>query len=389
MSLPPPAEQFDEWARTTVRHLPLYRRFCRGAALDVEVANRLLLSPVESQRLPNLLFAAVHDVLLSGLDDPLVDWYGSVLSTRGIDESDVRPIGEGAADPWPHFRRLALTDEAVADRLRTRSTQTNEIGRCAALVPALSQVAGDRPAASMEPAGLVLVELGASAGLNLLMDQYGYRYHRSKIAGLAPSSHEINPGAMVTLKSELRGDLAPPLPEELPRIVARAGLDLEPVSLSDADQARWLVACQWPDQPERVHRLRSAIALARGSQPRVIAADAVDGVRDLAARVASVAPGAHLVVYSTWALAYLEADRQAALLDVLDEISSERDLTLVFAEQPVLVPGLGVPARPDGSPDGAATALVRVDWTDGERAGPRRLADMHPHGTWLEWLETR
>ena len=60
---------------------------------------------------------------------------------------------------------------------RTRSTQTNEVGRCAALLPALTQLAVDAPGA---PHGggrpLGLVEVGASAGLNLLVDRYGYEY---------------------------------------------------------------------------------------------------------------------------------------------------------------------------------------------------------------------
>ena len=87
-------------------------------------------------------------------------------------------------------------------------------------------------------------------------------------------------------------------------------------------------------------------------------------------------------------LNYLGAERQRAFLAALDRLATERDLSLVYAEQPELVPGLAVPPRPDGRPDGAATALVRVDWRNGARTA-RRLADQHPHGTWLEWLADR
>ena len=89
------------------------------------------------------------------------------------------------------------------------------------------------------------------------------------------------------------------------------------------------------------------------------------------------------MVVSTWVLAYLPGARQRAFLHLLDEVSTQRDLALVFAEQPDTIPGLPVPPRPDGVPDGRATALVCIQWHDGRRH-ETRLADLHPHGRWLE-----
>jgi hypothetical protein len=376
---------FRTWADGMVRNLPLYRRLCEGAARDPEVAGRLLLSPRPDQHIPNLLLAAVHDVILAGDHDPdavaLAHWYGSVTSTP-------RPVGRDVEDPWPHFRTLALEHEGVAERLRTRSTQTNEVGRCATLLPALGGLAA-------EGYRLGLVEVGASAGLNLLLDHYGYCYTRSHpepgSGDALPAddadraAHWVARDAPLVLTCVLRGPHTPPLPHDVPPIVSRVGLDLHPVDTGDREQARWLVACQWPDQPERVHRARTAIALAHGQRPRVVPGDAVD---DLPALVTAVPGHALPVVVSTWMLNYLGPDRQQTFLATLDRLGRERDLSLVYAEQPVLVPGLDVPPRPDGRPDGAATALVRVDWRDGART-QHRLADQHPHGTWLEWLADR
>lgn len=359
--------QFREFAEQAARHLPLYRYLCERTARDVDVAGLLALAR-PGQQVPNLLLAAVHDVLLAGEGRPLDRWYGSLTDHP-------HPVGHGADDPWPLFRELALEHPRVRRDLRTRSTQTNEVGRCAALLPALTQLATDAPGAP--PGGerpLGLVEVGASGGLNLLVDRYGYEYE--------PGHHHVGHRSVLTLHCDLRGPLVPPLRPEPPLIASRVGLDPHPVDLADRAQARWLVACQWPDQPERVHRARTAIALAHGSPPRLVEGDAVD---DVAPLVRAVADHALPVVVATWVLAYLDAERQQAFLAVLDGLGAERDLSLVFAEQPERVPGLPVPPRPDGRPDGAPTALVRVDWRDDARTATR-LADLHPHGTWLEWL---
>lgn len=391
----PCTELFRDLADTAVRRLPLYRRLCSAAAGDVEVADRLLLSPDPTQRVPTLLLAAVHDVVLAGDDHPdvvaLSQWYGSVTEPP-------RPVGRGIDDPWPYFRRLALRHEGVAEHLRTGSTQTNEVGRCATLLPALATVAE-------EGHQLGLVEVGASAGLNLLLDHYGYRYTGPSPAsdpsgnGSDPHHDGVEPGAVaadgsvwvapdaaLVLTCELRGRHRPPIPADVPTIVSRTGLDRYPVDVSDPDQARWLVACQWPDQPERIRRARAALALSHRRRPDIVEGDAVD---DLAPLVEAVPSSALPVVVSTWMVSYLSPARQGEFVAVLDRLAVRRDLSLVFAEQPVIVPGLAgagvLPARPDGLPDSAATALVRVDWRGGRRSA-HRLADQHPHGTWLEWL---
>jgi hypothetical protein len=366
------ADRCASFARMAHVRLPLYERLTAAAAGDQDVLGRLMRGHVD-QRVPTLLLAAVHDVLLAGESDPLAAWYGSVTDVP-------RPVSDGEGDPWPHFRRLVLDHPAVDHNIRTGSTQTNEIGRCAPMALALAQVSSDAPGAPPDgrrPLGLV--EVGASAGLNLHLDQYGYRYH-------PPSGppHEVNAAAFLVLDCDLRGGETAPVPDALPDIVSRVGIDHHPVDVSDRRQARWLVACQWPDQPERVHRARAAIALAHGDPVTVLQGDAVD---DVAHQVAAVADHALPVVMATWVLSYLPADSQRAFLASLDAAAEGRDLTLVWADQPVIVPGLDPPPRPDGKVDERPTALVRVDWRDGRRLAAVRLADQHPHGTWLEWLQ--
>lgn len=367
-------EMFRTFSENVVRDLPLYRHLSVSIAQDHEVASLLLLAPPEQQAVPVLLLAAVHDVLLAGEVDPLADWYDTITD-------EPRRLGEGLDDPWPHFRRLALEHPGVAERLRTRAVQTNEVGRSAPLWAAFTNVARHDPGAppgGSRPIGLV--ELGASAGLNLLGDRYGYRFS-------SPGVDEpvvVNTDAPLMIDCELRGGRVPLLLEDQPSVASRAGVDLNPLDITDPDDARWLVACQWPDEIDRTHRIRAAMALARGDAPEVVRGDAVE---EVAALVDAVPGHALPVVFATWALAYLPAPRQRALLAVLDRIGSNRDLSLVFAEQPIQIAGMPVPARPDGRPDGPPTALVSYVWRDGTRT-EQRLGDTHPHGRWLEWLGT-
>jgi len=384
------ANRFRVFAEQVVPRLPLYRRLCEAAADDLDVCARLLDAEPD-QRTPNLLLAAVHDVLLGGALEPLAGWYPSIPGQNPSPRARSRPVGRGDDDPWPHFRRMALEDPAVAERIRTRTTQTNEVGRSAALLPGLYQAtfaASSAPPGALRPIGIV--EIGASAGLNLHPSAYGYRYTVSQrsttdaghtyVAG--PTYTSVGSRARLMLDCELRGDRVPPLPEGALPVASAVGLDLAPIDLADPADARWLEACQWPEQLDRLARLRAAIALSHLDPPHVERGDAVDDVRRLIDQV----PGEALpVVTSTWVLTYLPIHRQRALMQVMDEIGADRDVAMVLSEQPERIPGVDVPPRPDGAPDGRSTALVRLEWRDGERTAVR-LADQHPHGTWLEWL---
>ena len=234
------------FAETAAARLPLYRHLAARAAGDDDVASLLLLAAPDDRN-PTLLFAAVHDLLLAGAEGaPLAAWYPSVVP-------EPRPVGDGWDDPWPAFRALALGEPSIAEVLATRSTQTNEVGRCATTLPALGLVQRDveRP--------LGLIEVGASAGLNLRLDTYGYRWW----ADPAGSGDEIRRDAdrSVVLESRWRGDRAVPVLDGLPTVGSRVGVDREPVDLADPVAARWLVACQWAEQVDRLNRCRRAVAL--------------------------------------------------------------------------------------------------------------------------------
>ena len=341
------SERFRSFAHITEGRAPLYAVL--AAAVADDPALLALLDPApDEQAVPVLLFAAVHDLLLAEPTNRLARHY---------------PNLGGTADPtgaFVEFRAFALERSAeIGAIVASRHTQTNEVGRCALLLPALGRVAD-------ECGELSLVDVGASAGLTLLLDRYRYRYE--------PVGLELGPHSTVRIECSVRG--AVELPHAVPRIVAGIGLDALPIDLADSQACRWLEACVWPDQADRFHRLVAALAIARSSPPDVRQGDAVD---DVAALVDHAGASGHPVVINTWVLNYLPLDRRRAYVAELDRIGAGRDLSWVVAESPAETAGLPIPTT---DPPEELTVLSIVRWRDGRRS-VERLASCHPHGYWM------
>ncbi len=347
-----------------------YAAICRGVADDDAVLS-ILDGAALPQRRPLILLAAVHYLLLAGTDHPLAASYDTVAAVRGA----------ATGPPEAHDVAAAFADFCGAHRSKleqlvaTRATQTNEVGRCTALLPGLCHVAsqyrGEVP--------ISLLDLGTSAGLNLLFDDYAYTY----VAAHGDASLTAgNAGADVALECSVRDDLAH-LPElRMPTMAERVGLDLSPVDPFSDDATRWLLACQWPDNPVRFGRLRAALANVRATPdpPRL---ECGDMVADLA-RVAATIPGDNpLVVFHSWVAAYLDEAQQRALATEVQALGGDRPVHHLYCETPFETPGLPTPPSPvprDG-PD-LATALVHIG---PHGSPPARLADAHPHGYWMRW----
>lgn len=328
---------------------PLYNRICRAVAEDDAVLTMVAEAPPHAH-LPNMLLAAVHYLVLGGLEHPLSAVY----------------TGDSNADPGPLFTDVCRQNrETIAELLHTRHTNTNEVGRSAVLGPALSVVA----ASLGEPLGLL--DVGCSAGLNLLCDRYLLDYGAAGATG---------PGdAPVRIRSEIRGG-HPPIRERLPAVAARLGLDLDPVDLDSEDAVRWQLALVWPDTG-RLPRTRLAFAGARRSPPEIVRGDAVG---DLESTVARIPHGCVAVVVTTWAMAYLPPDRRAEFGETLERVSSGRPVAWVSAEAPGVVeafPGVDAPGDEHGN---TASVLGLVVFDHGVREA-RLLGFVHPHGSWLDW----
>jgi hypothetical protein len=246
------------------------------------------------------------------------------------------------------FRRVVLEhrDDVVA-LLATRRTQTNEPGRCAPLLPVLARL----------PQPLALLEVGASAGLCLLPDRYGYELGRHRLGAGPP----IFPCALV-------GGRISPRPR-LPQVAWRAGIDLEPVELGSPDAVRWLEALVWPEEKDRLARLRQAVSVARRDRPRVVRGNLVTELGRLAAQAPR---DATLVVFHTAVLTYLADDERERFRREVMRFAGH----WIAVEGPRVVPG--VPATRE-APYTEPHLVISLD-------GGSAVACCDPHGRWLQWL---
>ena len=149
--------------------------------------------------------------------------------------------------------------------------QTNEVGRCAYLLPGFLTIAAENPGSA-----LALLDVGASAGLNLNWDEYRYRYS---------SGDEFGPtDSPVVIECDARNGL-PELATAFPQVSFRLGIDLAPVNLGDEEEHWWMQALVWPEHRGRAALLSAARDVWLRAQPTILHGDTVellpDALRDV------------------------------------------------------------------------------------------------------------
>jgi hypothetical protein len=293
---------------------PAYERLAYVVAEDDLVLAFLEGLPL-AKRQPNLLFAAARYLLGSPPD--VASLRSLVLERRG----------------------------ELAEVIRVRRTQTNEAARCAVLLPALALLAPP----------LALLEVGASAGLTLLPDVYSYDYNGHRVAGTDPEAPTLT----------CRPDGPVPLPGQAVEIAWRAGIDLNPLDVDNADDMAWLSCLVWPGEADRAQRLEAAVAAARRQPVTIHKGDLLE---DLASVAAQAPRGATLVVYHSAVLAYVPRPKRIAFAAAVRNLGA----TWLSNEGSGVLPDI---SRQPGPP---SFYLVR--------GGEEVLARTDPHGTWLEWL---
>jgi hypothetical protein len=263
----------------------------------------------------------------------------------------IRRLHGVAADPGQLTAIIRDDGVRVRTLMTARTTQTNEPARCAVLLPLLARL----------PQPLALIEVGASAGLCLLPERYGYDYGTTRISpdGLAARRAPVFDCAVSG---------AAPIPRTLPRVAWRRGLDLNPLDLASDDDVAWLETLVWPEQNERLARLRAAIGIARQEPAVVIRGNLLT---DLSGLIDAAPADATVVVFHTAVLTYVAAADRARFVDT---VTASRAVW-ISNEAAGVFPNLAATAPP------APAAGLFLLMQDGVP-----LAWTGPHGQMIDWL---
>ena len=335
-------------------------QICRGLAAEVAAAlldrargdieaggpvgaliEGLEVDPIEGN-LPLRLLAAVHAQVLRG-EAPELEAH---FPTTG-GSPDLAAVGD-------LFIELVERDpQALRPQLELHP-QTNEVARAAVLFAGLMTI-WQRTGLPMR-----LYELGASAGLNLRFDRFRYKL------GIFEWG---DPHSPVQIHPRWSGDFLPqPDPQAPMEILSREGCDLNPIDVTDPEAALRLCSYVWPDEPDRLDRLRSAIALVREDPVKVERDDALDWLSE---KLESMRPGVGTVIFHSIFWAYLSRSEREELVAIIEHAAESarigQPLAWLRLEQEEHVFRLRLRIWPAG------------------RGREELLAEAHPHCRWIKW----
>ena len=319
--------QYRNFAADAQGSSPTFEDWAGSVADDPEVLAWITtLPPVKQQ--PNIVFAAAR-------------WHGVTAPGR-----------------YQSLRDALLNDDgAIRTTILTRATQTNEVGRLATLLPAFSLLAAGEPVA--------LVDVGASAGLCLYPDCYSYRW-RTDIGTVELSAGATTP----VLSCDVSGPA--PLPDRLPEVTWRGGVDLNPLDVHDSEDMSWLETLIWPGHDDRRRQLRAAIEVARTEPPHL---ECGDLLAELPRLVDQASRLGRVIVFHSAVIAYLEVPARQEFATMMRGLVTDGRCHWVSNESDKVLPEVtrSGPATPEGR-----SFVLGIDG--------RAVGRAHGHGRRLDWL---
>lgn len=335
--------------------------------------NQIAYCSASEARITARVVAAVRDLLVAGeqgaLFDALRNWKGAPLADAlplriagglhslhlGGRDPDLSRIyaGEADIDDAKIVSTAIRRNEAVLLPWLDGPPQTNEAGRSSNFIAAMLWLANK----GLQPR-FDCLEIGSSAGINLMLDRYHYDLGGVKVGP--------NPGAM-QFKPEWEGGAPPSRPIE---IVSTKGCDVAPVNLTDPDAAMRLKAYIWPEHTVRFEWMEAAIAEARKAAPNLVRMNAADFVEQELAKPQAAGTTRMLMHSIVWQ--YVPADQQERVTAAMERAGAaatpERPLAWVALEANRVL---------------HIHEMVVRYWPGGE-AG-EVVTRAHPHGAWIGW----
>ena len=291
--------KFQNFANTECKGSSSLYEFLSLQIADDDKLLELATHARSGQPSSNLLFGAVHYLLLKGNDHSLRYFYPSMTKhPRKVDESFL---------PFKEFCNQYSNE--IIPLLQEKLVQTNEVRRCSYLFPAFQYIY------NITKKPLALIEIGTSAGLQLLWDQYSYSYG----TGVAYGNRE----STLHITAEIKGDNAPNLQDYIPPVASRIGIDLHPIDLKDDDNVLWLKALIWPEHHERRELFEKAAKIVKANEIRLIKGNGVEMLDELSKEVSSEYA---ICVFHTHVANQMPAGVRNRLLEKVKQIGSECEI---------------------------------------------------------------
>ena len=293
----------------------------------------------EGQPIPNLFFGAVHYLLLKGTEHPLKEYFPSIVGNT----KSYKGSFEFLKDFCFKYR------QEMESILKTRLVQTNEVRRCAYLYPVFCTVYEK----ARKP--LALVEIGTSAGLQLLWDKYSYSYGTNNIYGDKDSK--------LTITAEISGENIPNLRVTPPPVSTRIGFDLNTIDLNDEEEKLWLKSLIWPEHRERLFMFEEAAGYMKEYPVRLVDGD---GISLLSKYVEEVPEDNVICIFHTHVANQIPKEKNDQLLQTIETIGKKRDVFHIY--------------------NNIQDKYLHLDYYFDGVESRNTIAETDGHGRWFEWL---
>lgn len=324
----------------------LYYRLSHEIAND-ELILQLCSESRERQPIPNLLFGAVHYLLLKKGDEKLTSYYPSI-SGKVCKEI-----------PYNLFRDYCLRNEDdIKEILKTRIVQTNAVNRTSYLMPIISSL-------YQENDDLAVIDIGTSSGLSLNYDRYKYKYENDLSFGKG----------RVKIKSENRKGTLPAF-KTIKYARRKIGIDQNIIDVKNINNSLWLKGLIWPDLIDRFTRIESAIDEFRMTEDIMLVKAST--LSEFSEIISSVPREEKLFVYHTHVLYQFTDGERMAFRDMLHEIGKNRNFNYLAVE------GGSVFDNPSYAIGDVIMELT--EFREGERL-TKMLGKVDAHGQWIEWAD--
>ena len=323
-------------------------RECKGSSvlyefLSIEISKDDKLLAIcsnagKGQPIPNLLFGAVHYLLLRGKEHPLKEFYPSIVSNP-----------KSFKDSFAFFKDFCLIyRDEIESILKTRLVQTNEVRRCAYLYPVFCTIF------EKVKKPLALIEIGTSAGLQLLWDKYSYSYGQNHIYG--------NNESKLHITAEIKGDKIPILHTTPPPVSTRIGIDLNTVDLNGEDERLWLKSLIWPEHKERLKMFEAAASVAKEFPVGLFDGD---GVSLLSEFVDNISQESVICIFHTHVANQIPIEMKKQLLQTVEAIGRKRDVFHIY--------------------NNIQDRYLHLDYYLDGVESKNTTAETDGHGRWFEW----